>query len=145
VSEEGAVFATFTVTVIAGYEPPTGSPSERVQVKLARAQFQPEPEIPVAVNPAGNTSSTETVPPEAPVPEFETVSEYVSPVSPWANVPECDFATDNAGTKVTWLIVVGSLAESLLVTTSPPPETAAEFVTELGAESDTSTVTVIAG
>ena len=42
-------------------------------------------------------------------------------------------------------IVVGSLVESLLVTTSPPPDTVAEFVTELEAFPATSTVTVIAG
>jgi hypothetical protein len=42
-------------------------------------------------------------------------------------------------------IVVGSLAESLLVFSSPPPETDAEFVTELAALPATSTVTVIAG
>ena len=40
---------------------------------------------------------------------------------------------------------VGSLAVSLLVTTSPPPDTDAVFVTEEGAVADTLTVTVIAG
>src|SRR5437016_7184600 len=45
----------------------------------------------------------------------------------------------------TWLTVVGSLVESLLVTTSPPPDTEAELVTELEAVADTFTVSVIAG
>jgi hypothetical protein len=43
------------------------------------------------------------------------------------------------------MIVVGSLAESLLVFSSPPPDTDAEFVTELDALLATSTVTVTAG
>jgi hypothetical protein len=43
------------------------------------------------------------------------------------------------------VIVVGSLIASLVVLSSPPPETVAEFVTELDALLATSTVTVIAG
>ena len=42
-------------------------------------------------------------------------------------------------------MVVGSLAVSHGVAEQPPPDTAAEFVTELAAVADTSTVTVIAG
>ena len=43
------------------------------------------------------------------------------------------------------LMVVGSLAESLLVLVSPPPETAAMLVTLEGALPATFTVRVIAG
>ena len=42
-------------------------------------------------------------------------------------------------------IVVGSLAPSFAVLVSPPPDTAAVFVTDAGADAETVTVSVIAG
>src|SRR5207245_352515 len=116
--------------------------SARVQVRVASVHDQPVPEIAVAVKPVGSVSATVTVPLVAPVPELVAVSVYVSPLSPWMKFPVCDLAIVMSAT---WLMVVGSLVESLLVTTSPPPDTAAEFVTELEAVADTFTVTVIAG
>src|SRR2546429_402681 len=73
VTELDAVADTSTVTVIAGYEEPAARASERVQVRVARVQLQPVPEIAVAVRPLGSVSDTVTVPLVAPDPEFDTV------------------------------------------------------------------------
>ncbi len=67
---------------------------------------------------------------------------YVSPVSPWRKFPLCDFAMVRSAACTT---VVGSVAVSLAVFNSPPPETVAELVTEAGALLATFTVSVMTG
>jgi hypothetical protein len=105
-------------------------------------QLHPVPEIAVAVKPLGSESVAATVPLVGPGPALATVSVYVSPVSPWVKFPTWLFAIVRSATCV---IVVGSVVESFAVLSSPPPETAAEFVTELDAPLATLTVTVIDG
>ena len=63
-----------TVSVIAGYELPAASASERVQVTVATVQLQPVPLNAVAVNPAGSVSETVTAPELAAFPMLCAVS-----------------------------------------------------------------------
>src|SRR5689334_13863415 len=58
----GALAATFTLSMMGGYEAPALSASARVQVVVASVQVQPLPAIAAAVSPAGSVSVTVTVP-----------------------------------------------------------------------------------
>jgi hypothetical protein len=68
----GALDATFTVKLMAGYAALVASASARVAVKVPSVMLQPVPVIAVAVRPAGKTSTTLTVPVVASVPTFVT-------------------------------------------------------------------------
>src|SRR6266853_2106239 len=70
---------TATVSVIAGYAPPDGNPSTRVQLSGSSTQVHPEPVRPLAVNPGGRTSATVTMPLALPAPVLLTVSVYEAP------------------------------------------------------------------
>src|ERR1035438_8258516 len=61
----GALVATFTLRVMGGKPAPAARASECVQVSVARFVVQPAPLIAVAVRPAGNVSTTLTVPLDA--------------------------------------------------------------------------------
>src|SRR5260221_387661 len=74
--------------------------------------------------------------------ELLTVIAYVSPTSPWRKFPLCDLAMVRSATCTT---VVGSVAVSLAVFNSPPPETVAELVNDAGAFLSTLTVRVMTG
>src|SRR5262249_47175590 len=69
-----ALLATLIVNVIAGYDAPLATGLLVVHVLVATEQLQPAPLIAVAVKPAGNASTTVTVPDVAAVPPFDTVS-----------------------------------------------------------------------
>ena len=62
VTLEGALFATFTVKVIAGKLPLAARALLRVQVSVPKLQVQPVPARPVGMSPAGRLSTTVTVP-----------------------------------------------------------------------------------
>lgn len=68
-----AVDGTLTPIMIAGYELPLASASDRVQVAVFNVQVQPFPLKAFGVRPAGNMSITETAPEVAVVPELVTV------------------------------------------------------------------------
>src|SRR5438046_2827659 len=105
-------------------------------------QFQPVPVgIEATVKPVGKLSVTVMVPLVSSVPGLLAVNVYV-PLTPTVKLPLCDFAIVRSGS---WLIVVASLAESLAVLVSPPPETLTVFVTLAGALLATVTLSVIAG
>src|SRR5262245_23850586 len=103
---------------------------------------QPAPAAAVGVRPAGRVSLTVTRLPVGPPPMFDTVSTYWAPTWPCKKLPVCTFRMVRSGTT---MIVVGSLAELLLESTSPPPETMAVLVTDAGALGATFTVIVIGG
>src|SRR5438045_2193704 len=65
--------STFTVRVIAGYEPLAARASLRVQVPLGCVHVQPVQRMTAPVNPGDTVSPTVTVPLVAAVPEFVTV------------------------------------------------------------------------
>src|SRR5690349_8790550 len=73
VTDVGAFAATFTVSVIAGYDDPAASASLRLQLRLASVQLQPAPAIAVAVSPDGSVSVTVTAPLVATPPLLLTV------------------------------------------------------------------------
>src|SRR5271166_6087054 len=93
----------------------------------------------VAVRPVGSVSATVTAAVVGPVPLLVTVIVYVAPVCPWVKLPVCDLVTVRSGNCT---IVVGSVAVSLDVLVSPPPDTVAVFVTLAGALDAAFTVTV---
>src|SRR5436309_3144897 len=70
-----ALAATFTVTVIGGYDAAAPSASARVHVLLM--QFQPVPAMDTRLRPSGTVSVTVTVPDVVPV-SLLTVSAYVA-------------------------------------------------------------------
>jgi hypothetical protein len=78
VSEEAALLATLTVTVIAGYDEPAASASDRVHVSVPTVQVHPVPLSPVTVKPVGGVSVTVTVDPSVgptvAADEFDTVT-----------------------------------------------------------------------
>ena len=113
-----------------------------MQVRVLRVQVQPVPLIAVAVRPAGKVSITVTVLEVAAPPLFVAVIVYAAPVCPWLKLPEWLLDMVRSGGEA---IVVTSLAVSLDVLVSPPPETVTVFVTEAGALLATFTVNVIAG
>src|SRR5277367_4756205 len=57
-----ALAETLTVSVMAGKLTPAGSTTDVEQVRVARVHPHPEPLIALAVRPAGNESTTVTVP-----------------------------------------------------------------------------------
>src|SRR3989304_2004232 len=116
--------------------------SGRVQVSVASVQLQSVPLNAVAVSEAGSVSITVTVSLVAPEPTLLTASVLVAPVCPWVKFPLCALLMVRSGN---WLIVVGSLAELLVVFVSPPPDTVAVLVTLEGALEATFTVRGIAG
>jgi len=116
--------------------------SLRVQVSVPKVHVQPVPLIAVAVSPVGSVSATVTVPLVGPGPTLLTVIVYVAPVCPCVKLPVCVLFTVRSATCV---IVVGSLAVSLAVLISPPPDTLAVLVTDEGALLATFTVRVMAG
>src|SRR5436305_5152408 len=69
----GALAATLTVTVTGGYAPPATRLFERVQVRLARFEVQPEPPIAVMLRPAGKASVIVMDPEEAALPILVTM------------------------------------------------------------------------
>jgi hypothetical protein len=146
VSDDAALLATLTVTVIAGYDEPAASASERVHVFVDTEHVHPVPLSPVKVKPVGGVSVTVTVEPSVgptvAADEFDTVTVYVSPVSPWRKLPVCVFVIERTGFCT---IVVGSLTLAHGEPTQPPPTTDAWFVNEDAALLATLTVTVIAG
>jgi hypothetical protein len=75
-------------------------------------------------------------------PLFFAVIVYVAPVWPCVKLPEWLLVIVRSGGV---LIAVVSVAVSLLVFVSPPPEAVAAFVTDAGALLATFTVKVIAG
>ena len=99
--------------------------------------------IDAAVRPVGKVSDTDTCPVVAAVPALLTVMVYV-PVCPRVKFPVCVFVIVRSG-KEGATVVVGSLAVSLAVFVSPPPDTVAVFVTLAGAFDATFTVSVMAG
>ena len=110
-------------------------------------QVQLVPLIEVAVNPeTGKVSVTVTVSPDrtGPGPALLTVMVYCAPVWPWKKLPLWALSIVRSGA---WTMVVGSLAELLLVTTSPPlpAVTVAVFVKGVPALLATLTVKVIVG
>jgi hypothetical protein len=111
---------------------------------VASVQFQFVPEMAMAVRPVGSVSTTVTVLPATtgPLPPLVTVMAYWAPVCPWVKLSECDVAMVRSGICVE---VVTSLAASLVVLISPPPETVAVLVRLEGAEADTLTVSVMPG
>ena len=115
-----------------------------MQVRVLSVQAQPGPLIAVGVMLAGKVSVTVTVPEVAAPPLLVTVIVYEAPVCPWMKLPGwlLDMVRSGTGAAV---ITVTSLAVSLDVLVSPPPETVAVFVTEAGALLATFTVNVIAG
>src|SRR4051812_46620809 len=62
VTVAGASRAASTVSAICGYDWPAASESLRLQLSDPRLQSQPDPEIDVAVRPAGRGSVTVTAP-----------------------------------------------------------------------------------
>src|SRR5689334_7272456 len=70
---DGALVATFTISVMTGKAALATRASERVQVRVAIAQFHPVPARAVAVKPEGSVSLTLTTPDVGAVPEFDTV------------------------------------------------------------------------
>ena len=60
-------------------------------------QDHPVPLIAVAARPAGNVSTTVTVPTVASVPILFTVREYAAPICPSRKLPECDLVTVKSG------------------------------------------------
>jgi hypothetical protein len=83
-----------------------------------------------------------TVPEVGEPPLFFAVIVYVAPVWPCVKLPEWLLVIVRSGGV---LIAVVSVAVSLLVFVSPPPEAVAAFVTDAGALLATFTVKVIAG
>src|SRR5690349_8287565 len=70
----GALAATFTASVMGGYEAPEASASARVQVEVGpAAQVQPAPLMAAAARPAGSVSVTVTAPALGAVPALRTV------------------------------------------------------------------------
>src|SRR2546427_177518 len=116
--------------------------SLRVQVSVARVQVQAVPPIAVAVKPAGNVSVIVTVPEVAVPPLSATAIVYVAPLWPWTKLPEWLLVMVRSGGG---LMLVTSLAVSLAVLVSPPPETVAALVTEAGALPAPFTPTGVAG
>src|SRR5438132_739504 len=98
----------------------------------------------VAVRPLGKVSVTVAVPLVGPVPELLAVMVYVAAICPCVKFPVWVLLMVRSGVRA-GLIVVASLAESLLVLVSPPPETVAVLVTDAAALLATFTVSVIAG
>ena len=83
------------------------------------------------------------LPPDvAPAPLLCTVSVYVAAICPCVKLPMCVFAIVRSGPGT---IVVGSLAVSLVASSSPPPDTVARLVTLAGAFPATLTVRMIDG
>ena len=103
---------------------------------------QPSPLKSVAVSPTGKVSTRLTVPLVAPAPELVTVMAYVSPASPCWKLPESAILTVRSGGGS---IVTVSVAVSLEVLVSPPPETVAVLVTLPEVVEATSTVSVNVG
>src|SRR3989304_4174537 len=116
--------------------------SGRVQVSVASVQLQSVPLNAVAVSEAGSVSVTVTAPLVGPEPLLVTVMAYVAPVCPWVKLPVWVLVMVRSGN---WLIVVGSLAELLVVFVSPPPDTVAVLVTLAGGLLSTLTVSVMDG
>jgi hypothetical protein len=77
VTEAATVWATATVTEMAGNDPALATAAVLVQVTVWAAipQVQPEPDAAVGVSPAGSVSVTEVVPLVAAGPMLLTVSE----------------------------------------------------------------------
>ena len=73
VTDAAALAATLTESVMTGKVRPAASTVLVVQVSVARVHPHPEPLMAVAVRPAGNVSTTVTVPLVEPVPEFLAV------------------------------------------------------------------------
>ena len=119
--------------------------SLRVQVNVASVQLQFVPAIAVGVKLAGKVSVMVTVPEVAEPPLFVTVIVYAAPVWPCVKFPEWLLLIVRSGGALDALIVVTSVAVSFAVFVSPPPDTVAAFVTELGALLATLTVRVIVG
>src|SRR5438876_339000 len=90
VTAGGALAATFTVSVIEGYEAPAASTSLRVHGPAGWLHVQPVPPIAVAVRPEGSVSLAVTVPLVGPLPLLRTLSRYVAPNCPCVNVPAWD-------------------------------------------------------
>jgi len=145
VTEAVALAETLTVSVIGGKLVPADSTVVVLQVSVFRLHPQPDPVIAVAVNPAGNASTTVTVPLVALAPELAATIVYTAPVCPCVNEPVCDFEMVKSGGPPTGLIVVGSVPLSLEVLVSPPPETVTELLTEAPAFAATFTVSVMTG
>ena len=76
VNDAGALAATLTTSVMAGYDAPAGKASFRVQVSEASAHDQPVPAIDVAVSPAGSVSVTVTVPEVAALPPLDPIDRH---------------------------------------------------------------------
>jgi hypothetical protein len=95
----------------------------------------------VGVKLTGKVSVMLTVPEVGEPPLFFAVIVYVAPVWPCVKLPEWLFVIVRSGGV---LMVVVSLAVSLPVFVSPPPDTVALLVTEAGAFDATFTVRVIA-
>ena len=90
----------------------------------------PVPANAVAVRPLGSASVIVIALLVAAVPELVTVIVYVAPVWPCVKLPVCAFAIVRSGPPT---IVATSVAVSLVVLLSPPPETVAVLVTLAGA------------
>src|ERR1700753_4069764 len=95
----------------------------------------------VAVDPAGKLSVTGTGAVVGAVPLFFAVIVYLAPVWPCVKFPVWLLVMVRSGTPPT---VVGSVAVSLAVFVSPPPDTGAVFV-PLTAFAATLTVSVMGG
>jgi hypothetical protein len=121
-----AFAATVTVTITAGYDALAANAVDVVHVRVASVQVQPEPLIAVAVKPAGNASTTVTVPAVGALPTLETVNVYVAPTWPSAKLPTCVDVTVTSGAR--GVTVVTSVAVLLAVFVSPPPLTVALLV-----------------
>src|SRR5438445_769798 len=100
------------------------SASDRVQLSVPSVQLHPVPLMALAVKPLGNVSVTVAVPLVGPVPTLLAVMVYVAAVCPCVKFPVWVLVILKSGVRAV-LIVVVSLAVSLLVLASPPPETVA--------------------
>jgi hypothetical protein len=116
-----------------------------VQVTVATTHDQPVPDSAVAVSPDGSVSTTVTVLPattSVPAASACTVMLYCAPVCACVKLPTCVLVTVRSGGNVT---MVESVAVSLLVFASPPPDTVTELTSGLLALPATFTVSVITG
>src|SRR5438552_139305 len=101
-----------------------------VTVWPAMLVVQPVPLAAVGVSPAGSVDRKSVVQGKGPEPGVLPVTVKVSAASPWRKVPAWLLAVVSAATG---LMVVGSLAVSLAVFSSPPPATVAVLVSLVGA------------
>ena len=111
----------------------TGARSKRIAARAAQGAERTSPAGPliaVAVRPPGSVSVAVTAPLVGVPPVFLTVIVYCAPVWPWMKLPLCVLLTIKSGP---FPMVVGSLAPSLAVFSSPPPDTVAVLVTDAGA------------